>query len=256
MIAEPLPEPIEEPIIEESSPDSNSDDSDTEETRERRRLTEIRRREPSDYTKCLDYRHLSGEARKNMIRAIELQYKNSSALIRRAVLLLLEFVGKTKLNIDHLVTCWVWAKCQYLLWIFALNFRLFFFLYILRFFSFCCSSFWQDFRQLHVDQSPLVRRQLVLTLDHILSSQPSNHTVAMAWVKVILDLASDTDPKVMETVIDSFKTNIFDQIQNYENSSLLKHVFPWRLLRVMLNSKDSPDFRISMQKWMTKSLLR
>lgn len=137
MIAEPLPEPIEEPIIEESSPDSNSDDSDTEETRERRRLTEIRRREPSDYTKCLDYRHLSGEARKNMIRAIELQYKNSSALIRRAVLLLLEFVGKTKLNIDHLVTCWVWAKCQYLLWIFALNFRIDFLLvYFTVFFFF------------------------------------------------------------------------------------------------------------------------
>lgn len=69
-------------------------------------------------------------------------------------------------------------------------------------------------------------------------------------------MANDTDQKVMETVIDSFKANIFDKIQNYENSPLLKHVFPWRLLKVMLESKDSPDFRISMQKWMNKDLLR
>lgn len=61
---------------------------------------------------------------------------------------------------------------------------------------------------MYVDQSPLVRRQLVLTLDSILNIQPTNQTAAMAWVKVILDLASDTDQKVLETVIESFKTNV------------------------------------------------
>lgn len=77
----------------------------------------------------------------------------------------------------------------------------------------------------------------------------------MAWIKIVLDLANDTDQKVMETVMESFKRNIFDKIQDYEKSSSLSHVFPWRLLKSMLNCKDCPDFRISVQKWMNKSLL-
>lgn len=77
----------------------------------------------------------------------------------------------------------------------------------------------------------------------------------LAWIKIVLDLANDTDLKVMETVMESFKRNIFDKIQNYEKSSSLAHVFPWRLLKNMLNCKDSPDFRISIQKWMNTNLL-
>lgn len=107
-----------------------------------------------------------------------------------------------------------------------------------------------------IDQSQLVRRQLVLSLDSVMNTRPSSAIAMTAWVKIVLDLANDIDPKVMEIVIDTFKRNIFDKIEMYEKSSSLRHVFPWRILRMMLNCKDSPDFRISVQKWMDRSLLK
>lgn len=96
----------------------------------------------------------------------------------------------------------------------------------------------------------------MLSLDQILNARQSDQSAIMAYIKIILDLANDTDQKVMETVMDSFKRNIFDKIQKYEKSSSLAHIFPWRLLKCMLNNRDSPDFRLSVQKWMNKSLLK
>lgn len=106
-----------------------------------------------------------------------------------------------------------------------------------------------------IDQSQLVRRHLVASLDSVMNTKPTNEIAMTTWVKVILDLANDIDPKVMEIVIDSFKRNIFDKIEKYEQSASITHVFPWRILRMMLNCKDSPDFRISVQKWMDRNLL-
>lgn len=102
----------------------------------------------------------------------------------------------------------------------------------------------------------MVRRQLVLSLDKILNARPSNEAAINAYIKIILDLANDTDPKIMETVIESFKRNVFDKIEYYEQSPSLTHVYPWRLLKNMLNCRDSPDFRISVQKWMNRNLLK
>lgn len=109
---------------------------------------------------------------------------------------------------------------------------------------------------MYIDQSPLVRRQLVLSLDQIINVRQTDQSATTAYTKIILDLANDTDQKVMEAVMDSFKRNIFDKIQEYEKSSSLAHIFPWRLLKCMLNNDDSPDFRLSVQKWMNKSLLK
>lgn len=107
-----------------------------------------------------------------------------------------------------------------------------------------------------IDQSQMVRRQLVLSLDKIVNSRPSNEAAINAYIKIVLDLANDTDPKIMETVIESFKRNVFDKIEFYERSPSPMHVYPWRLLKSMLNCKDSPDFRISVQKWMNRNLLK
>lgn len=123
----------------------------------------------------------------------------------------------------------------------------------MNFFSFCVL---QELRQLLIDQSQIVRRQLVLSLDKIVNCRPANEAAINVYIKAILDLANDTDPKVMEAVIDSFKRNVFDKIEYYEKSPSLMHGSPWRLLRSMLNCRDSPDFRISVQKWMNKTLLK
>lgn len=114
----------------------------------------------------------------------------------------------------------------------------------------------QELRQLIIDQSQIVRRQLVLSLDKIVNSKPANEAAINVYIKSILDLANDTDPKVMEVVIDSFKRNVFDKIEYYEKSPSPRHGSPWRLLRAMLTSRDSPDFRISVQKWINRTLLK
>lgn len=52
-----------------------------------------------------------------------------------------------------------------------------------------------------------------------------------------------------------FNRNVFDKIEYFEKSPSPRHGSPWRLLRSMLSSRDSPDFRISVQKWLNRSLL-
>lgn len=110
-------------------------------------------------------------------------------------------------------------------------------------------------RLLHADTSPMVRRQLVLTLDQILGARPTDPAVIGAYVRLTLDLAADDDVKVQDTVLESFKRNIFDNIQSLENTTADRHLFPWRLLRAMLSGKDTPDLRGCIGHWVHKKLL-
>lgn len=101
----------------------------------------------------------------------------------------------------------------------------------------------------------MVRRQLVLALDTILSSRPTDQAVIGAYVRLTLDLAADDDTKVQDTVLESFKRNIFDNIQSLENTTAERHIFPWRLFRAMLCEKDTPDLRACISSWVHKKLL-
>lgn len=101
----------------------------------------------------------------------------------------------------------------------------------------------------------MVRRQLVLTLDQILTARPTDPFVIAAYVRLTLDLAADDDLRVQDTVLDSFKRNIFDNIQSVENTTADRHLFPWRLLRAMLIGKDTPDLRGCIGHWVHKKLL-
>lgn len=58
---------------------------------------------PYDYTKSIEFGELLAELRYNLVAAIKLQLRNSSALVRRAVILLLEFTSTTTLKIDNLL---------------------------------------------------------------------------------------------------------------------------------------------------------
>lgn len=196
-----------------------------------------------DYTKSNEYQALLKEIKQNLLCATRLQLKNLSALVRRVAVLLLDFLGSTTLDIDELLTSHVRIerkKPQCFLFIEQILIRVHF----------------QELRQLFIDQSQIVRRQLVLSLDKILNAKPTSEAAINAYVKIVLDLANDTDPKVMEVVIESFKRNVFDKIEYYEQSPSLTHVYPWRLIKKMLNCRDSPDFRISIQKWMNRNLLK
>lgn len=60
-----------------------------------------------DYTKSPEFKGLVREIQDNLLLAVGLQLKNPSALVRRVVVLLLEFLGTTHLGIDHLLTSYV-----------------------------------------------------------------------------------------------------------------------------------------------------
>lgn len=101
----------------------------------------------------------------------------------------------------------------------------------------------------------MIRRQLILSMDIILNAKPQSVAAIDAYVCISLNLATDDDTKVMETAMDSFKRNVFDNIQPYEKTSSEKHLFPWRLLQSMLNGTETPDLRQCINHWVSKKLL-
>lgn len=66
-----------------------------------------RKSEAVDYTKSTEFKNLLKEIKQNLLCATRLQLKNSSALVRRVAVLLLEFLGTTTLNIDELLLSYV-----------------------------------------------------------------------------------------------------------------------------------------------------
>lgn len=86
--------------------DCEADMSDSENDRSKTPLKASEQssgEETFDYTKTVEYRELLAELRNNLTAVIKSQLKNSSALIRRATILLLEFVATTSLQIDSLL---------------------------------------------------------------------------------------------------------------------------------------------------------
>lgn len=60
-----------------------------------------------DIVQSTEYKCLFDEIKTNLVRAIKFQMKNSSALVRRVAVLILEFLGKTTININELLTSYV-----------------------------------------------------------------------------------------------------------------------------------------------------
>lgn len=76
------------PIASETQRDDDQDDSEED---------------VFDYTKSPEYKALAIEINNNLMRAIKVQLRNTSALVRRAVILVLEFIASTNLNMDELL---------------------------------------------------------------------------------------------------------------------------------------------------------
>lgn len=180
------------------------------------------------------------EFKTNILKMVRHNLMNTSALVRRAALLLMEYLAGTCVDIDPFIGSQV---------------------NLLKLFGFKNVSFpsqpmeLQEFRKLLADGTPMVRRQLVLTMDSILNVNRQNVVAINAYITVMLSLAVDDDTKVMETVMDSFKKNIFDNIQPYEKTTSDKHLFPWRLLEAMFSRDDSPNVKGCISNWVNKKLL-
>lgn len=97
-----------QPISSEESEDSHEEDSQGDSSDSNLPKTKRKKkREVTDYRLSKEFRELNAEINHNLLRALKLQLKNNSALLRKATILLLEFIAKTKLNIDELLLSWV-----------------------------------------------------------------------------------------------------------------------------------------------------
>ncbi|XP_037051958.1 uncharacterized protein LOC119085627 isoform X2 [Bradysia coprophila] len=111
------------------------------------------------------------------------------------------------------------------------------------------------FEKMVEDVSPTVRRQLVSTMDKILGTKTSE-SICKSYVKVMLFLANDTDPKIVDDVMDSLRKYIFDNIDKYESTASERQLFPWRLLRLIIASgEDSLDLRKCIDKSINRKLM-
>lgn len=102
----------------------------------------------------------------------------------------------------------------------------------------------------------MVRRQLVNSIDKILNHRHDNDNIMTVYVKITLGLSNDTDPKVLEIVMESLKRNIFNNIDRYEKSSSNKQLYPWILLKKMICSRNTLDLRSFIAKWIGSNLIK
>lgn len=145
--------------------------------------------------------------------------RNTSAYVRRSALILLEYVATLSVDVEEFMSS-------------------------------------APFEKMVEDLSPMVRRQVVATLDKILGLKSNETLICKAYVKVMLFLANDTDPKIVDDVMDSLRKYIFDNIDKYEATASERKLFPWKLLRLIIASgEDSLDLRKCIDKSINRKLM-
>lgn len=145
--------------------------------------------------------------------------RNVSALVRRSALILFEYVTIISVDVEEFMSS-------------------------------------AAFEKMVEDTAPTVRRQLVSTLDKILAIKSKEISICKSYVKVMLFLANDTDPKIVDDVMDSLKKYIFDNIDKYESTASERQLFPWKLLRLIIASgEDSLDLRKCIDKSINRKLM-
>lgn len=145
--------------------------------------------------------------------------RNTSALVRRSALILFEYVATISVDVEEFMSS-------------------------------------AAFEKMVEDVSPMVRRQLVSSLDKILDIKTREISICKSYVKVMLFLANDSDPKIVDDVMDSLRKYIFDNIDKYESTASESKLFPWKLLRLIIASgEDSLDLRKCIDKSINRQLM-
>lgn len=145
--------------------------------------------------------------------------RNVSALVRRSALILFEYLATISVDVEEFMSS-------------------------------------TAFEKMVEDASPMVRRQLVSTMDKILAIKTKEIAICKSYVKVMLFLANDGDPKIVDDVMDSLRKYIFDNIDKYESTASERQLFPWKLLRLIIASgEDSLDLRKCIDKSINRNLM-
>lgn len=99
------------------------------------------------------------------------------------------------------------------------------------------------------DGSSLVRKQVIQFFNNLLRWYPNNRDLIDIWVRILLVLIRDEDPKICECIMESLKQNIFDNIVSYENSSQDKNYMPWLIVRSILKYGNRNILRTAIDSW-------
>lgn len=110
-------------------------------------------------------------------------------------------------------------------------------------------------RELCLDPSTLVRRQLITSTEVMLAALPNSTVVMETFARVTLSLALDNDAKVVEMVADSFRRHLFERIVPAERTRTDETEQPWRLLRALLAVSEVPSVRSCIGGWVNRRLL-
>uniref|UniRef100_A0A182JS42 Uncharacterized protein n=1 Tax=Anopheles christyi TaxID=43041 RepID=A0A182JS42_9DIPT len=105
------------------------------------------------------------------------------------------------------------------------------------------------------DPVMLLRRTTLNVLNKLLALYPSYLPLIKLWSKCLLFFLDDVDQKLKESAMESLKTNVFDNICRYEDSSSHKVFTPWMIVRAILVIGKINVLKSAVDSWIQKAIL-
>ncbi|XP_049295711.1 condensin-2 complex subunit D3 [Anopheles funestus] len=105
------------------------------------------------------------------------------------------------------------------------------------------------------DPVMLMRRTTLNVLNKLIALYPNYLPLIKLWSKCLLFFLDDIDQKLKESAMESLKTNVFDNICRYEDSSSRKVFTPWMIVRSILVIGKINVLKSAVDSWIQKSIL-
>ncbi|XP_053663912.1 condensin-2 complex subunit D3 [Anopheles marshallii] len=105
------------------------------------------------------------------------------------------------------------------------------------------------------DPVMLMRRTTLNVLNKLIALYPNYLPLIKLWSKCLLFFLDDVDQKLKESAMESLKTNVFDNICRYEDSSSRKVFTPWMIVRSILVIGKINVLKSAVDSWIQKSIL-
>uniref|UniRef100_A0A182MM84 Uncharacterized protein n=1 Tax=Anopheles culicifacies TaxID=139723 RepID=A0A182MM84_9DIPT len=105
------------------------------------------------------------------------------------------------------------------------------------------------------DPVMLLRRTTLNVLNKLIALYPNYLPLIKLWSKCLLFFLDDVDQKLKESAMESLKTNVFDSICRYEDSSSRKVFTPWMIVRSILVIGKINVLKSAVDSWIQKSIL-
>ncbi|XP_058462510.1 uncharacterized protein LOC131437282 [Malaya genurostris] len=105
------------------------------------------------------------------------------------------------------------------------------------------------------DPVMLMRRTTLNVLNQLLGRYPNYLPLIKIWSKCLLQFLDDSDQKLKDSALESLKSNVFDNICRFEDSSSGKIFTPWMIVRSILVLGKINVLKAAVDSWIQKSIL-